>query len=199
MQASAFDTAAFDGGFADLAVQSAQAFRVIMQAMARPGEIGEVAGAAPPPPLSIAAGVVALTLLDPETPVFLAPGHDTPQVRGWIAFHTGAPDTGPKQAMFALGAWNALPLADFPLGTAEYPDRSATLIVERDALTPDGPALRGPGIRNVAHLSLPEEAAFVANARHYPLGLDFIFTCGNRLAALPRTTQVTPARPQGAT
>jgi alpha-D-ribose 1-methylphosphonate 5-triphosphate synthase subunit PhnH len=42
----------------------------------------------------------------------------------------------------------------------------------------------------MAALSLPEVAAFQANARAFPLGLDFLFTCGDRLAALPRSTRV---------
>jgi alpha-D-ribose 1-methylphosphonate 5-triphosphate synthase subunit PhnH len=161
-----------------------------MTAMARPGEIYAVGGARAPAPLSVAAGVVLLTLCDPETPVFLGAGHDTPAVRQWIAFHTGAPIVPPERAMFAVGGWGDLPLSGFPCGTAEYPDRSATLIVEVAALVATGHTLRGPGIEDVAHLSLPDTGAFQTNARLFPLGLDFIFTSGDRLAALPRTTKV---------
>jgi alpha-D-ribose 1-methylphosphonate 5-triphosphate synthase subunit PhnH len=39
-------------------------------------------------------------------------------------------------------------------------------------------------------LTLPEVAAFRANRALFPLGLDFFFTCGDRLAALPRSTVV---------
>ena len=179
-----------EGGFADLPVDASHAFRAVMTAMARPGEIAQVSGARPPAPMSVAAGVVLLTLCDPETPIYLAPSHDTPQVRDWITFHTGAPFVEAGAAMFALGAWDDLSLSDFPLGTAEYPDRSATLIVERPTLSNDGAVLRGPGIKKDAALSLPETHAFQDNARLFPLGLDFIFTCGDRLVALPRTTRV---------
>ena len=48
----------------------------------------------------------------------------------------------------------------------------------------DDPAPTAPA------LSLPEVPAFQANSAMFPLGLDFIFTCGDRLAALPRTTEV---------
>lgn len=59
--------------------------------------------------------------------------------------------------MFALGSWAALaPQTDFAIGTPEYPDRSATLIVEVDALTTESARLTGPGIESEAHLSLPE-------------------------------------------
>jgi alpha-D-ribose 1-methylphosphonate 5-triphosphate synthase subunit PhnH len=37
---------------------------------------------------------------------------------------------------------------------------------------------------------LPETAAFADNRALFPLGLDFIFTCGADVAALPRTTEV---------
>lgn len=182
---------ALEGGFADAPIESAQAFRAVMTAMARPGEICRLAGAKPPVPLSLAAGVVVLTLCDPETPLYLAPGCDVGTVRDWITFHTGAPFVTPAKAAFAIGRWAELPAGDFALGTPEYPDRSATLIVETDLLENTGNTLAGPGIRDTAQLSLPEAAAFVANARHFPLGLDYFFTCGDRLAGLPRTTRVT--------
>ena len=162
-----------------------------MEAMARPGTLHTLAGATPPAPLSVAAGAALLTLCDTETPLYLAPGTDTPDLRAWIAFHTGAPLVGPAQCCFALGSWDALmPLSAYPAGNAEYPDRSATLIVECPTLATEGSALSGPGIRDTAHLSLPDPRALAANAACFPLGLDFFFTCGTQVAALPRSTQV---------
>ena len=179
-----------EGGFLDQPIDASHAFRAIMMAMARPGEISAVAGAKPPARMSTAAGTVLLTLCDPETPLFLAPSHDTPQIRDWITFHTGAPFTVAEHAIFAIGAWDQLPLALFPCGTNEYPDRSTTLIVELPALSSSGATLRGPGIKNQTQLSLPETKIFQDNAQLFPLGLDFIFTCGDCIAALPRTTRV---------
>lgn len=180
------------GGFDNPAIGSAHAFRSVMEAMARPGTLHDITGAAPPAPLSPAAGCVLLTLCDRDTPVYLAGEADTAEVRKWLAFHTGAPVTGPSHCMFALGTWEALaPLSSYPIGTSDYPDRSATLIVERRALATAGATLQGPGIQSQAALSLPEIAAFQANHRLFPLGLDFIFTAGSQLAALPRTTEVT--------
>ncbi|MEH6647212.1 phosphonate C-P lyase system protein PhnH [Sulfitobacter sp.] len=179
-----------EGGFADKSIDAAHAFRAVMTAMARPGEILDVTGAQPPAPLSVAAGVVLLTLCDPETPVYLATSHDTEVVREWVTFHTGAPFAAAQDAVFALGTWSTLPLPEFSRGTAEYPDRSATLIVETDELNNKGAVLRGPGIEDQAELSLPETQTFQDNARLFPLGLDFIFTSGARLASLPRSTKV---------
>ena len=185
------NTAQLDGGFADLSRDAAHAFRAALQAMARPGRIETMAGAAPPAPCSVAAGALILTLCDSTTPLYLAPGHDDAGLRQWIAFHTGAPIVGPEAAIFALGTWAALaPVSRFAIGTPAYPDRAATLIVEMAELSGVGAVLTGPGIKGQAQLSLPEIAAFRDNRRRFPLGFDCYFTCGDRLAGLPRSTQV---------
>ncbi|GFE49608.1 carbon-phosphorus lyase subunit PhnH [Roseobacter cerasinus] len=179
------------GGFADPAIQSAHAFRSVMEAMARPGTIHDISGAEPPAPLSKAAGAVLLTLCDSETPIYLAGEADCDAVRAWLAFHTGAPLTGPSHCMFALGRWEALmPLHAYPIGTPDYPDRSATLVVDGAGLVASGTTLTGPGIKDTASLSLPDVGALQANTALFPLGLDFIFTSGSQLAALPRTIEV---------
>ena len=184
-------TNTLDGGFSRPSFDAARAFRAAMTAMARPGRIEPISGARPPAPLSVAAGSLILTLCDPETPLYLAPGHDTPALREWIAFHAGAPIVPRAEAAFAVGTWDALlPLDGYRLGRPDYPDRSATLIVERETLANEGHALRGPGIETVAAFDLPEAEAFRANARLFPLGLDFFFTAEDRVAALPRTTKV---------
>lgn len=183
-------TQALEGGFQNHPIDASHAFRAVMTSMARPGYISKVTGALPPAPLSIAAGVVLLTLCDPDTPIFLAAEYDTPELRNWITFHTGAPFANPASAMFAIGRWADLPLDALSIGTPDYPDRSVTVIVETPQLTNSGMILRGPGIKDHAVLSLPETQAFTANAQLFPLGVDFIFTCGDRLAALPRTTKI---------
>jgi len=184
------DALALNSGFTDAPRDAARAFRAIMTAMARPGDILEVGGPTPPAPLSVASGLVLLTLCDRETPLYLCASVNTPAVRDWISFHIGAPSVTPAEAQFALGRWEELSVEDFPIGTPEYPDRSATLIVECDDLIAEGATLSGPGIKDTATLSLPEKAAFQRNAALFPLGLDFIFTNGDRLAALPRSTRV---------
>lgn len=180
------------GGFADPAVAGARAFRAILRAMAEPGTIVTLTGAAAPAPAGPAMAAALLVLADPTTPVHPAGDHDTPELRAWLAFHTGAPVAPARAgAAFGLGSWEALmPLEGWDAGTEEYPDRSATLIVALPRLEPTGAMLTGPGIRERAALSLPRAQVFSANAARFPLGVDFIFTCGDRLAALPRTTRV---------
>jgi len=184
-------TVALGGGFSDVAVEAAHAFRAALTALSRPGRIVEIAGAAPPAPLSPAAGTLLLTLASADTPVHLVGGHDTEEIRSWLAFHTGAPVADREDAAFAVGTWDALsPLEGYRIGTPEYPDRSATLIVELSALGGEGAILTGPGIDGQARLDLPALEPFRENAARYPLGLDFFFTCGARVAGLPRTTHV---------
>ncbi|MFN4098829.1 MAG: phosphonate C-P lyase system protein PhnH [Pararhodobacter sp.] len=188
---NALNDDALTGGFTDAPVQAAHGFRAILTALSRPGKIVTLTGAEPPAPMSAAAGAVALVLFDATTPVHLAGAHDCPEVRDWLTFHTGAPLASAVEAMFALGLWDALqPVTRFAVGTPECPDRAATLIVEAGTLGGEGARLRGPGINGTARLSLPAAAPFIVNRALFPLGFDTLFTCGDQLAGLPRSTIV---------
>lgn len=184
------DHASLSGGFANPPHQSATAFRGIMRAMACPGTIHNVPGATPPSPVSEAAGTTLLTLCDHDTGVHLAGAYNTQAVRDWITFQTGAPLVNALAAQFVLGSWPDIDLSALAIGTAEYPDRSATVIVEMQSLQAQGATLRGPGIKDTAVLNLPGLAPFRRNAALFPLGLDFIFTCGEHIAAVTRSTRV---------
>jgi alpha-D-ribose 1-methylphosphonate 5-triphosphate synthase subunit PhnH len=184
-------TDALAGGFVEAPVQSAQAFREILEVMARPGMIRRVSGATPPAPLSMAAGTALLVLTDPTTRLHLAGAANCPAVRDWVAFHIGAPLSSAEEADFAVGTWDALqPVSRFRIGQPDYPDRSATLIVECDQLVNHGPALTGPGIQTATWLNLPSTTAFRANRGLFPLGFDTLFTAGDQIAGLPRSTRV---------
>jgi len=184
-------TKVLEGGFADTPVEASHAFRAAMNAMARPGRIYEITGGRAPGPVSGAAASLLLTLCDRETPLHLAGGHDCPEVRDWIAFHLGSPLVGRRSAMFALGTWEALgALSDYAQGVPEYPDRSATLIVEVPALANESARLTGPGVKDEAFLNLPDLDQFKRNAAQFPLGVDCYFTSGGRIAALPRSTRI---------
>lgn len=184
-------TAALAPGFADPARDGARAFRQVLEAMAHPGRIVTLAGVAAPAPCSEAAAIALMVLADSTTPLHLAGAHDCATVRDWVAFHPGAPLCDPGRASFALGRWEALdPLSRYRQGVPDYPDRSATLIVECDELRNDGVRLTGPGIAEAAWLNLPDPAALQANAAQFPLGCDLLLTCGASLAALPRSTRL---------
>ncbi len=182
--------AALSGGLTDPAPQSARAFRAILTALSRPGLPVTLDAAQPPDGLSPAAGTVALVLLDRTTPIWLASSHDSQAIRDWLTFHTGAPLVAHDQAAFALGDWGGLaPIDRFAPGTAEYPDRSATLIV--DGPRAGAPArLTGPGLPEPLVLDLPDPAQLAANAARFPLGVDLIFTTGTQAIGLPRSSRV---------
>jgi alpha-D-ribose 1-methylphosphonate 5-triphosphate synthase subunit PhnH len=187
------------GGAQDLAGESQRVFRCLLQAMAEPGTIVSAATKLQcPAPLGQAQGVVALTLLDHETPIWLSPRLRIPAVQAFLRFHTGAPLVeDPSSASFALADSVAdLPALDlFNLGSDESPERGATLIVETALIAAtSGLELRGPGIPNERKLELwgVPDAFWLARAQvcaFVPRGLDFIFTSGDSLTALPRTTR----------
>jgi alpha-D-ribose 1-methylphosphonate 5-triphosphate synthase subunit PhnH len=169
-----------------------------MNAMARPGSVHRLTAIAGCPPLMPAAAAIALTLFDHDTPLWLDPALATPSVERWLKFHSGAPLVGdPSECAFALiGDPAQLPALDrFPFGSDDYPDRSATLILQIESLS-DGPAidLRGPGIDGTATLRAtfqPRDlfARLSINASLFPRGIDLILVAGDAIAAIPRTTR----------
>jgi alpha-D-ribose 1-methylphosphonate 5-triphosphate synthase subunit PhnH len=88
-------------------------------------------------------------------------------------------------------------LNQFSLGTQEYPDRSATLILEVAELEGGKQlALTGPGIKSIQMISpigLPETflRLWTDNRAIFPRGVDIILTAGSRFVCLPRTTKIT--------
>ena len=193
-------TESLDGGFPDAVTHAQAVFRSVMDAMARPGSIGVVdVTVAPPAPLGIAAGALLLTLCDHDTPIWVTPVLTKSALPGWIGFHTGASLTPAKaDAKFAfVEAGAPFPsLAQFALGTQEYPDRSTTLVVEVASLE-GGQALQlsGPGIRDTAMIApkgLPETflRQWADNRALFPRGVDLVLTAGRRFIALPRTTKI---------
>lgn len=188
------------GGFHDPVFQGQAVFRLVMDAMARPGTLQTVkdeAGA--PAPLGVAAGAIALTLLDHDTPVWLSSGLQKSSVPGWFSFHTGAPLAAEKaEARFVfLESGIALPsFGLFSAGTQDYPDRSATLIVEiggfdgKDALKLTGPGIAGG--RTIHPHGLPEGflRQWAENHALFPRGVDTVLTAGDRFLCLPRTTRI---------
>lgn len=195
-------TAALDGGFKEPVHNAQVIFRALMAAMACPGTIEtSKIDAESPFPLGPAQGAIALTLLDADTAAWFSPRLAIAPVTGWIAFHTGAElVTAPAHARFAfLAAGEPMPdLSGFALGSQDYPDRSATLVVELPSLAGGRPMkARGPGIKGSTTLSpqgLPEDFCrrWNANRGLYPRGIDLVLTAGSSLMALPRSVQLEP-------
>ncbi len=187
-------------GFAAPVLDSQRVFRRVLEAMAHPGRVVVIDAAADAPaPLAPASAAVCLALLDFETPLWLDAAARSAEAVEWLRFHCGVPVVdAPGAAHFALVAAPAsMPaLESFDAGTDEMPHRSATLVLQVEALTPGaGPRLAGPGIATTARLDVTGPPGDFwdlvrANAARFPRGVDFVLTTGTRLAALPRTVRV---------
>ena len=187
-------------GLADPVLDSQRVFRAILDATSAPGTIHDLTLAlTPPPPLNVATAALALALADYETPLWLDPTANVPAAAAYLRFHCGSPLAAAcGDAAFAIVADPAsMPqLADFPAGCDQYPDRSATLIIQVAALTGGADwLLRGPGIRDSRTfaprgLPAPFRGWVRDNHQMFPRGVDLIFTCGSSLAALPRSTRL---------
>jgi len=193
--------AALSGGLADPVFDSQRVFRGVLDALSRPGRIVDLGALArAPDPLMSGTAAILATLADDTTPVWLDAAASADAAPAWVGFQTGAPiATGPEDAVIAIVADGAaLPaFSDFPQGSAEYPDRSATIVLQVPALE-GGPVLvlAGPGIKDTAVLAadgLP--AGFVARMRAnralFPRGVDLFLVAGPRIVGLPRSVRIT--------
>jgi alpha-D-ribose 1-methylphosphonate 5-triphosphate synthase subunit PhnH len=185
-------------GFPDPVHGAQTSFRTLLTALSEPGRVLTLSGVTEPPSgLSPAMAAVALTLMDADTPIWR--DGKASAASAWLRFHCGAPLVEElKSAAFALCAEGHLApdLAAMNLGEDDYPDRSATVVIEVASLAEgSGWRLSGPGIETERLLSvegLPTgfRAQWSANGAIFPRGVDVIFTCGDRVAGLPRRTRI---------
>ena len=188
--------AALMPGLSDPILGSQVIFRALLDAMAHPGTIeaidNSICGAPKDIPLSAAACL--LTLVDYDTPVWLAP--EFKSIRPWLAFHTGASEAASiDQTRFALiSAQSSSPaVTNFPKGDDRYPDLSATLLMVCTSLQGGRPIrLTGPGIESET-IIFPQglHESFWTHVREnnsqFPLGSDIILVAGYQFLALPRS------------
>ncbi len=189
-------------GFRDPVHEAQGVFRAVMNALARPGTLQavETGGLVPPAPLPPTAAAIALTLFDYDTPVWLdRPLMASEAVKSFLRFHTGCPIISePVEAAFALicDPLHMIPLASFNQGSAEYPDRSTTLVLTGQAFgKTTAVTLEGPGIRERQTFATgPVPPVFwdqiAANHRQFPRGVDLVFAGETKIAALPRSTRI---------
>lgn len=182
-----------------LAFESQATFRALMEALARPGETRRIAGVRAPSPLQPATAAILRSLADYETPVWLDTRFAKESAAAdWIRFHTGAPLTpDADNSAFALiaDASDMPNFADFAQGSAEYPDRSTTVIAQTDSFDGETFTLAGPGIqteRVVALGALPHDfpERWTANRGLFPRGIDLVLAVGDEIVALPRTVRI---------
>ncbi|MCI4214768.1 phosphonate C-P lyase system protein PhnH [Dickeya dianthicola] len=171
-------------------------FRRILKAMSEPGVVVSLDHDNGWDGLSSSATAVVLTLMDRETPLWLDPVLSQEVLLSNLRFHTGVKLVEREAAAFALlPVSRELSLAGFAAGDEMAPENSATLVLEVPALG-GGRALRliGPGIAEARMIAPQLPASVLDYLEHrphaFPAGLDFLFTCGSTLMALPRTTHV---------
>lgn len=195
------EATALEGGFSDPVLNAQSVFRAVMDAMAKPATVAEVdAVVTPPSRLGRATGAVACALIDADTPFWLdATLAESTALRAWLAFHTGAREMATcGDVAFALvgSPLTMPPLERFAQGSQEYPDRSATLILQVPGLEGGAPlTFEGPGIRDrvvLAPRGLPQNfaAQWKANRKRFPRGVDLILTAGDAIACLPRSARL---------
>jgi len=193
-------------GFSEPALCSQSVFRHALDALSLPGRVqvldtcGALAGMQAPQGAHPAAAALLLALLDQDCKLWLSPELAQGDAAAWLRFHTGCLVV--EDAAQADFAWIApaseLPaLGLFAQGSAEYPDQSATCIVQVEGLawTAQPLTLRGPGIQGSTPLHVDGLAPdFGAQWRlgqtHFPCGVDFFFTHGQAFLGLPRSTLI---------
>ena len=190
-------------GLADPVHHAQQVFRLVLDAMARPGRVMALDPkvVTPPAGLGAAAAAVLLTVADADVRVWLHTTCDAGPLAAWLRFHTGARVV----ASASEADWLVLPATEANAavwslahaGTDEAPHTAATVLVDAPAFD-HGPrlTLRGPGIEHTHTLQVGGvDTGFwldrIAREPDFPRGADLVVTAGHRVAALPRSTRIT--------
>lgn len=187
-------------GFDHAAFDSNAVFRVLLDAMSRPGRIYDLpVQTVSPDGLNATATATLLAMADMDTTIWLSSTCATKAASDHLKFHCGCPITiDVTQADFAVARIedDLSFVTDLAVGNAEYPDQSATLILTVEKIE-NGPAmtLSGPGIKDTHSLAikdLPQSFhAWRAENHHlFPCGVDVIFASPTQIAALSRTTRI---------
>lgn len=191
-----------------------QAFRALLGAMSHPGRVlhlpdAALAGVQPPSsqhadhPYGKAMTAVLLSLLDPDAPLHLYASLHSAAGTAYFRFHCGAVWSDlPQATLVAARAADLHPAAWTALasGSDEYPQDGATLLVEVAVLDEQQPLpgavmlhLSGPGIAQLQTLVVGGlSPAFwrwrCEMQQQFPRGVDLVLCCGQRIAAIPRST-----------
>ncbi len=188
-------------GFDHEAFGSQAVFRAALHAMAHPGRPTDMPmGASAPQNGHMAAAVLLLGLLDADNHLWLSDSLARSDAAGWLRFHTGCTlVANAREADFCWCAQgDAWPeLHALQQGSDDWPERSATCVLEVDRLQADGSGwtLQGPGIEGTQRLlvkGLPSDfgAQWKTNQGLFPRGVDVFLATATQIAGLPRTTQL---------
>jgi alpha-D-ribose 1-methylphosphonate 5-triphosphate synthase subunit PhnH len=188
-------------GFAHPVFESQGTFRVILEAMSRPGTVVPLpVKAAGPEGWSASMTSVVLTLCDMDTQVWLDAACNTKDALRFLRFHCGCPLTdAPAEASFAVVTRQGLmpSLDEFSLGSAEYPEKSTTVLLASNLSGNSGNTVRisGPGVNGEGRIPLSWlPSGFTRmwrdNNRLFPRGVDLILIGQDQVVGLPRTLKM---------
>lgn len=179
-------------------------FRVLLDCMARPGKIRDLADISMVLPIGISlpAALIGFALLNEDTTFWMHPS--LAEASSFLQRHTGSRPTSLEKADFLFGSagmeteW----VRKASVGLAEYPETGATLIVEADQVSTEplsetiALSLEGPGIdqEKQLHVSGIDTSFWQAlreKNENYPLGVDAILvTPTGSISCLPRSTKL---------
>lgn len=188
-------------GFDDPVLDSQVVFRRALQALSMPGRLVDLPNLATvPKPGHSASAMLLLALLDSDCALWLSPSLAGSDAQAWLRFHTGCRFVRePAQASFLwLCAGDRWPLlSEMQAGSDEYPDQSATCIMETSSLQMGADhqawSLSGPGVTTLSGLTakgLPADfaAQWANNHAAFPRGVDVFLTAATQVLGVPRST-----------
>ena len=188
-------------------------FRVLLDAMARPGTVRQLPVAARDAPVNPWLAAVLVTLLDHEVSLAVEPFDGADALERFVRQRTSVPPATVDQADFVVASSTRLD-PSLPLrlrqGTLAYPNDSATLLILVPALDQasrpadaagkpnvDGLLLElaGPGVPAGHRVRVAGLTPSLFEARddvaEYPCGIDIILVDpSGRVATLPRSTAI---------
>ncbi len=191
---------AFSSGYESRAVEASHDFRVLMNALSRPGtrqpvphNTEKVEG------LNAGSVVAALTLCDHETTVFLEESDANDKVHDFLTFRCGCTiitDVADADFLFFASFPPPSVLDTLKTGSSQYPDRSATAIIQVDTIEQTGSLnFQGPGILDRHLLGISAIGSdfidwWAGNNQRFPLGIDAFLTTDDAIVGLPRTVKI---------
>jgi alpha-D-ribose 1-methylphosphonate 5-triphosphate synthase subunit PhnH len=165
-------------------------FRMLLEAMSRPGSVQTLSITPQAGPTALA---VLATLLDGA--VSLADPHGLLSEQDWAMLQTQQKPVSEAGYLLCSGAI----APDFTplLGTLESPEQSATIIITVESLSRGDTSLRltGAGINGTKECSLQGLHPEWLSSREdwvcsFPLGVDLILVDENEVMAIPRTSKL---------
>jgi alpha-D-ribose 1-methylphosphonate 5-triphosphate synthase subunit PhnH len=188
----------------DMVFDAQAHFRVLLDAMARPGSIQVLndVDIVPPHGLHRVSALVGFALLNGDV-TFHVVSADS-DVADYLMVNTASLMTSADEAdfIFVKGNLRTPAILAAKVGSLRYPEEGATVIVDVDKISDvacDGAValtLSGPGVLDtktiyVAGLDVAILADFVSQNAEFPTGIDLILTDGDdALSCVPRTAKL---------